>query len=168
NGYQAKSKKRVYEMLDCTFRAIREQGIRYSNPPASFENAGQRVRFCERIAQTKLATCLDLCLLFASVMEQLGLRPLVLLHQGHAYVGCWLIEESFPEPACHDLQTVRKRVDLEEILLFETTLACEGSRADFEAAVAAARKHLSLDDIFENAIDVYRSRAGGIRPLPLE
>lgn len=168
DGYQTKSKRRVYDMLDCAFRAIREAGIRYSNPPASFENSGQRVRFCEKIAETKLATCLDLCLLFAAVLEQAGLRPLILLHKGHAYAGCWLIEESFPEPTRDSLQDIRKRVELDEILLFEPTLVCEGNRADFEASVAAARRHLSLDDIFEYAIDIGRARAAGIRPLPLE
>lgn len=168
NGYQSKSKKRVYEILDCTYRAVREQGIRYSNPPASFEESGQRVRFCEQIMQTKLATCLDLCLLFCAILEQAGLRPLVLMQKGHAYVGCWLVEESLPEPTCDDLQSIRKRVELEEILLFETTLVCDGNRCDFESAVAAARQHLRQDENFQDAIDVFRSRNVGIRPLPLK
>src|SRR5690606_16337550 len=111
---------------------------------------------------------LDLCLLFAAVLEQAGLRPLILLHKGHAYAGCWLIEESFPEPTRDSLQDIRKRVELDEILLFEPTLVCEGNRADFEASVAAAWRHLSRDDIFEYAIDIGRARAAGIRPLPLE
>jgi very-short-patch-repair endonuclease len=168
NGYQDRSKKRVYEILGNIFRAVREQGIRYSNPPASFETTGQRIRFCEQIMRSKLATCLDLCLLFAALLEQAGLRPLILLHEGHAYTGCWLIPESLPEPTCDDLQSIRKRVELEEILLFETTLACDGQKNDFEASAVAARRHLGQDDIFQNAIDIHCSRATGIRPLPLK
>jgi len=167
DGYQKKSKKRVYQILDSIYDAVREQGIRYSNPPASFETTGQRVRFGEQIFRSKLATCLDLSLLFAAAIEQAGLRPIILMHSGHAYVGCWLIEESFPEPACDDLQSVRKRVELEEIVVFESTLCCEGSTADFNHSVSAARQHLSKDEIFQYAIGIWRSRASGIRPLPI-
>ncbi len=168
DGYQAKSKKRVFEILDCVYDAIREQGIRYSNPPASFEKTGQRIRFGEQIYRSKLATCMDLALLFSSVIEAIGLRPIIIMHEGHAYAGCWLVEESFPEPAVDDLQTIRKRVDLDEIVVFETTLCCEGNIADFTAAVSAAKLHLGKDAIFQYAIGLYRSRASGIRPLPLK
>lgn len=168
SGYQTKSKKRVYEMLACLFEAIREQQIHYSNPPASFEASGQRIRFPDRILRSKLATCLDLSLLFASALEQVGLRPLVLLHQGHAYAGCWLIEESFSDAANDDLQSIRKRVELGEIVLFETTQVCAGRAAGFETAVGAARPHVTCDDVFLYAIDLFRARASGIRPLPLK
>ena len=168
NGYQAKSKKRIYETVACVFEAIREQGIHYSNPPASFENSGQRIRFPEQILRSKLATCLDLSLLFASVLEQIGLRPLILLHQGHAYSGCWLIEESFSNSANDDLQSIRKRAELDEILLFETTQVCKDRAMAFEPAVAAARPHLLRDEIFLYAIDLWKARASGIRPLPLK
>jgi len=167
-GYQAKNKQRVFAMLDCIYDALREVGIHYSSPPASFERSGQRVRFGEQIIRSKLGTCLDLSLLFASVMEQAGLRPLVLMHEGHAYPGCWLVEESFPEPSWDTLQDIRKRVELEEIVVFESTLCCDGNGSDFMRATLAARPHLNQDAIFHYAIDVYRSRASGIRPLPIK
>jgi very-short-patch-repair endonuclease len=168
DGYQANSKKRVYAILDAVFDSIREQSIRYSNPPASFEKTGQRVRFGTQIMQSKLATCLDLTLLFASVIEQAGLNAIILMHKGHSYVGCWLIEDSFSDPATDDLQSIRKRKELEELVVFETTLVCDGKAADFTQAVSAAEAHISLDDIFEYAIDIHRCRSSRIRPLPLD
>ena len=168
DGYQANSKKRVYEIIDAVYDALREQSICYGNPAASFEMTGQRVRFGTRMLKSKLGTCLDLSLLFASILEQAGLHPLVLLHKGHAYVGCWLIEHSFSDSATDDLQSIRKRKDLEELLVFESTLVCEGKGADFKQAVAAAQPHLSLDDEFEVAIDIFRCRSSRIHPLPLE
>lgn len=167
DGYQAKSKKRVFEILDAIYDSVREQQIRYSNPPASFEQTGQRIRFGNQILKSKLGTCLDLCLLFASLAEQAGLNPLILMHKGHAYVGCWLIDESFNDPATDDLQSIRKRQELEELLVFETTLVCEGKGADFTRAVYAAKEHLSVDDIFQYAIDIHRARSSRIRPIPL-
>jgi very-short-patch-repair endonuclease len=168
DGYQAKSKKRVFEILNAIYDSVREQQICYSNPPASFEQTGQRIRFGNQILKSKLGTCLDLCLLFASLAEQAGLNPLILMHKGHAYVGCWLIDESFSDPATDDLQSIRKRQELEELLVFETTLVCDGKGADFTRAVIAAKEHLSVDDIFEYAIDIHRSRSSRIRPLPLQ
>ncbi len=168
DGYQAKSKKRVYEILEAIYDALREQAICYSNPPASFEQTGQRIRFGSQIMKSKLATCLDLSLLFAGLLEQAGLRPLILMHKGHTYVGCWLVEYSFSDPATDDLQGIRKRKELDDMLVFESTLVCDGQGADFKQAVAAAQPHLSLDDDFEYAIDVFRCRSSRIHPLPLE
>lgn len=168
DGYQQKSKARVYQILECIYGALQEQEIRYCNPPASFEKSGQRIRFGEQIRQLRLATCLDLTLLFAAAMEASGLRPIILMHEGHSYAGCWLVEESFAEPVCDDLQTIRKRVELEEIVVFETTRCCAGNSGNFSHAVAAAQPHLKKDAIFECAIGIYRSRCAGIRPLPLQ
>src|SRR5690606_35623849 len=110
-----------------------------SNPPASFERTGQRIRFCEQIMGARLATCLDLCLLFSALLEQSGLRPLILMHEGHAYMGCWLIEESLAEPTSDDLQSIRKRVELQEILLFETTLACNNNPGHADLPIGSPR-----------------------------
>ncbi len=168
DGYQANSKKRVYEILDALYESVREQHICYSHPPASFEQSGQRIRFANQILKSRLGTCLDLCLLFAGLIEQAGLHPIVLMHKGHAYAGCWLIADSFSDPATDDLQSIRKRQELDELLVFETTLVCEDTGADFARAVDAAKAHLSLDDIFDTAIDIHRARSSRIRPLPLE
>lgn len=168
DGYQSKSKKRVFEILTAIYQTIVDQNIAYSYPPASFERTGQRIRFAPQILESKLATCLDLSLLFASLIEQSGLHPLIFIHQGHAYVGCWLVEESLPLPTSDDLQALRKRHQLEEIIVWETTNACQSPSNTFEQAIAAAQPHLALDDIFEFALDIHQARRSQIRPLPLQ
>ncbi|KAF0093296.1 MAG: DNA helicase related protein [Puniceicoccaceae bacterium 5H] len=170
DGYQSHDRKRVYNIVASVYEAVCELGLTYSNPPASFETTGQRIRFVDRLLENKLATCLDTTLLFASLLEQAGLYPLLILHKGHAYAGCWLVDDSFPDQATDELQVLRKRVDLDEMVVFETTVVCGTAPASFEVAERQAQKHLVLDDIFQYAIDVHRSRAGqsGIRPLPLQ
>ena len=74
DGYQSHSKKRVYKILSAIFDAIKEKAIIYSNPPASFGNDGQRVRLPDIVLKEKLGTCLDLAILFCSLIEQSGLR----------------------------------------------------------------------------------------------
>ncbi|WP_294504668.1 DUF3320 domain-containing protein [uncultured Victivallis sp.] len=164
-GYQA-DKTRVYEICSAIFRALHARGIRYSNPPASFGVAGQRIRLADAVLHFRLGTCLDTAILFASVMEQCELHPVILLQKGHAYVGCHLVDRYFADLPMDDLQTIRKLVDLDEFLVIETTAVTKD--ATFSEAEAEARaSHLNIDGDFQCAIDISRARLSNIRPLPL-
>ena len=61
-------------------------------------------------------------MLFASVFEQAGLNPIVVLPHGHAFVGVWLQPEELSTIVIDDAETLRKRVQLKELLLIETTV----------------------------------------------
>jgi len=168
DGYKT-GRERVYEICAAIYRAVHSWGIRYSLPPATIGAPGQRIRFADNIWQYKLGTCLDTTLLFASVMEQCGLNPVVMIHTGHAYIGCHLVDRYFPDIPMDDLQAIRKLVDLDEFLVLETTSMFAKQDATFSAAEATARnKHLNIDKDFQCAIDIARARLGGIRPLPLK
>ena len=90
SGYQSRDPKRVYTMAAAIYTALQARGITYVNPPASFEAQGQRIRLPDRILEARLATCLDLAVLTAACLEQAGLNPLLVVVQGHAFVGVWL------------------------------------------------------------------------------
>ena len=168
DGYQSNDRKRVYELCAAIYRAVYSWGIHYSLPPSSIGTPGQRIRFADNIFQYKLGTCLDTTVLFASVMEQCGLHPVILLHSGHAYIGCHLVDRYFPDIPMDDLQAIRKLVDLDEFLVLETTSMFAGDNVTFSRAETTARtKHLNIDDDFQCAIDIFRARKSGIRPLPL-
>lgn len=167
NGYQDKSKKRVWEQVAAIYKALAERGIRYINAPASFERSGQKVRYPSDVLSQRFANCLDISLLFAACCEQAGLRPLVFIHAGHAYAGCWLEERSLPEPAGDDLQYVRKLAADELITVLEPTLLTEDDPGTLNHAELIARSHLQKDDIFCLALDVRASRSARIKPLPV-
>lgn len=167
SGYQSRDPRRVTFMAAAIFEAIRQQNIRYINPPASFETMGQKIRLPEQILENKLATCLDLSVLTASCLEQAGLHPLVVLVEGHAFCGVWLEEETFADAATDDLLRLRKRVDLEQITLFETTLVTWETAATFDPAVKEASKHLENPSGFRCVLDIKTCRKNRIRPLPL-
>lgn len=97
DGYQSQDPNRVLSQAAAIFTAIKEQGIAYVVPPASFERVGQRVRLCDMVLQQKLGTCLDLSLLYASCLEAVGLHPLLITTVGHIFTGVWLEEKMFPE-----------------------------------------------------------------------
>jgi very-short-patch-repair endonuclease len=170
NGYQDKSRKRAWDQIAAIYRAVAELGIRYINPPASFESTGQKVSFPAQIVAERFGTCLDLALLFAACCERSGLHPLVLMHEGHAYAGCWLEERTFPEPAAEGadaLQQIRKHETESLLTVFETTLVAGEAPGVLADAERAARTHLQTEKPFRLALDVRRARIARIVPLPI-
>ncbi|MDB6066700.1 MAG: hypothetical protein JWR26_2908 [Pedosphaera sp.] len=167
NGYQDKSRKRTWEQVAAIYKAIAELGIRYISPPASFENTGQKVRFPSEITSQRFGTCLDLVLLFAACCEQIGLHPLIIMHEGHAYGGCWLEARTQAEPAMDDLQHIRKLVVDDLITVFETTIVTSESPGSLTDSERLARPHLDTTLPFRLALDIRRSRIARIHPLPI-
>lgn len=165
-GYQAGDPRRVFHIAAATFGALQDLDITYINPPASFEDTGQKVRTPSRISEHRLGTCLDLAVYGAALLEQCGLNPIVVLVKGHAFAGVWLSDESFPDTIIDDAARLRTRVQLGEVLVFDLTEATRRPRVGFAHAVDAARRALDMDEAFHAAIDIHRARIERIRPLP--
>lgn len=167
SGYQSRDPQRVFLTAAAIYAALQLRNIRYINPPASFEETGQKIRLPDRILENRLATCLDLAVFTSSCLEQAGLHPLVIFTAGHAFVGLWLEDETFADVATDDLLRLRKRVELGQVTLFETTLLTNQPAVAFEQAVTEASKHLENELAFRCVVDIHRARKSRIRPLPL-
>ncbi len=167
SAYQSRNSRRVAMTGAAIYSALQQLNIRYINPPASFEETGQKIRLPDRIMESRLATCLDLSVFAASCLEQAGLNPLVIITNGHAFVGVWLEEETFADAANDDLLRLRKRVELGQISVFETTLLTSTQPVHFEQAVNVGLGHLQNEAAFRCMIDIRRARKSRIRPLPL-
>lgn len=85
DGYQSRSRERVWKLASGIYSAIASMGIEYAVPPASFEKNGQKIRLPGEIVSGGLATCLDTTMLFASCLEQAGLNPIIVLPEGIRY-----------------------------------------------------------------------------------
>jgi very-short-patch-repair endonuclease len=166
-GYGDKSRRRAWEQMAAIYRAVSELGIRYIVPPASFETTGQKVRLPTHIEEQRFGTCLDLALLFAACFEQAGLHPLLLMHDGHAYAGCWLEQWTMPESCSDDLQHIRKLVTDELVTVFETTLVASETPGTLEDAERSAKPHLLSEVRFRLALDIRSARVARIHPLPI-
>ncbi|MHB8782936.1 MAG: DUF3320 domain-containing protein [Desulfobacteria bacterium] len=167
SGYQSRDPQRIALTAGAVYASLQQRKIRYINPPASFEETGQKIRLPDRIQESRLATCLDLTVLTASCLEQAGLHPLVVITSGHAFVGVWMEDETFADVATDDLLRLRKRVELGQIMLFEPTLLTNEPAVSFEQAVKEALKHLENESAFRCVLDIRRARKSRIRPLPL-
>lgn len=168
DGYQSKSRDAVWKQVSALYSAIAAESLQYTEPPASFGSDGQKIRTPDRILEARVCTCLDLAMLFASCLEQAGLRPVVLLKESHAWVGVWLHSASFPDPLTDDVQAVRKRVASGEFLVFETTGVAQhhSRRPSLRIATEHGHAHLLEEDSFRYAVDIHRAREVQIKPLP--
>jgi very-short-patch-repair endonuclease len=168
SGYQSKSRDVVWKQISAIYSTISAESLQYAEPPASFGTDGQKIRTPDRILESRVATCLDLAMLFASCFEQAGLRPVVLMKEGHAWVGVWLHAVCFSDPLTDDVQAVRKRVDSGEFLVFETTGVAQhhSYRPSLRIAMEQGQAHLLQEDSFRYAVDIRRAREVQIKPLP--
>lgn len=168
DGYQSKSREAVWKQVSAIYSTITAENLEYSEPPASFGTDGQKIRTPDRIIEGRIATCLDLSMLFASCLEQAGLRPVILFKEGHACVGVWLHSACFSNPLTDDVQAVRKRVDSGEFIAFETTGIAQHHtrRMSLRIAMERGHEHLQENNSFRYAIDIHRAREVQIKPLP--
>lgn len=167
DGYQSQSPQRAYLLSAAIYSAIAGLGLHYTEPPASFESRGQKIRRPSTIAEERLATCLDTTLLFAAALEAAGLYPVLLLFQGHAAVGVWLAQRTFANAVETDQMEVRKALASRELVVLETTGVTHRPAMTMEAAQRALDLRMAEEQAqaFVAAIDVRRSRSGGITPL---
>jgi len=167
-GYQSNNHNNVLKQMAAIYGALQQENITYCAPPASFEKDGQKIRLCSAIREQKLGTCLDLSLLYASCLEAIGLNPMIIVVKGHAFVACWLENESFAECIQDDISVVTKRIapGVNEICVVESTAFVKGKNENFESAVLMAENHLKNADDFLYLVGIKRSRGSGIKPIP--
>ena len=155
------------ELASAIWSAVAGLRLSYALPPASFEQTGQKVRTPSQILDGRIATCLDTALLFAAALEQASLNPLVVLMEGHAFAGVWLQPVEFANLVTNEAAALRRRLDLDDLVVFETTLITHNPPATFSQAMAAARRQIAeeAEARFQVVIDVRRARMQKIRPL---
>ena len=168
-GYQSNDIERVLQIMSAIYSAIQNEEIVYSSLPPGYEEMGQRLRLLNTIQQEMFGNCIDISLLFAACLEAVDLNPILIITQGHAFVGCWLQDEKFSEVVNDDKTAITKRLSkgIREMAAVEATSLCKGINSKFTDAVSQGEARLVEKDDFLLAIDVKRARTIGIRPLPL-
>jgi hypothetical protein len=167
-GYQYRDPNKVMEELDAIYLAILKEGIHYSNPPASFEKTFQRIRLPRTVLSEKVATCIDFSILFASVIENVGLNPMIVMIGGHAFIGCFLEEENFAN-AVEDNQTLvinDASKGFNKIVLINAVDCAAGNNINFAQSCENGYQCLAHADPFCYALDIVKCRMNDIRPVP--
>ena len=160
SGYQQANSNDVISQARAIFNAVRNYGVSYVSSTVSFGQVGfaQRVRLPRESIESKSANCIDGAVLFASLFENIGLEPVIILIPGHAFVGVRLSQGS------------------NQVLFIETTIVGRNIwnslltlTTTFDAAVKEGNKKYS--EAINNSpssvriIDIKTARAKGVFPL---
>jgi very-short-patch-repair endonuclease/preprotein translocase subunit Sec61beta len=167
SGYQTRSPDRVRAMVGALYRTVQDLGLSYIGLPASFEEAGQKVRLPDMLLDAQMGNCLDLTVLMAACLEQMGLNPLLVVVSGHAFPAVWLVDDRFPECTVYDAARLRTLMALGDLLAFDSSTTLQVGRPALADAVAVAGRALQDDAAFLCAVDVKVARHDRFRPLAL-
>ena len=151
NGLGAGSRSPVEEQLDALWEVLGSRQMTYINRNYSIDTGSsasyQRVLTPSETLRLASGNCIDLTVLFASALEQLGYWPLILTTMNHAFLG-WLGENG----------------DVAGVI--ETTMV--GNTDSATAIQSAATAFGSLDRFKKaggRAIAVHDARDKGLMPL---
>lgn len=167
DGYQSNTRERPFLFGSAIWSTLFNERLIYLSPPNGWARRGQRIRPASDILEHKTAACLDTSVLFASCLENMGLNPVIALTKTHAFAGFWLIDECFPVLTNDDPIDLRKRMDMSDIVMFETTLVTNDSPVTFKQAIERAKTLLEEDQEseFVMLIDIKQARARRVKPI---
>ncbi|WP_421866976.1 DUF4011 domain-containing protein [Motiliproteus sp.] len=167
DGYQSNTRERPFLFGSALWSTLFNERLIYLSPPNGWAERGQRIRPAADILEHKTAACLDTSVLFASCLENMGLNPVIALTKTHAFAGFWLIDDCFPVLTNDDPIDLRKRMDMSDIVMFETTLATNDTPVTFKQAINRAKTLLEEDQEseFVMLIDIKQARARRVKPI---
>jgi len=132
------------------FAALRRSGISYVSSIYTFGNyAGEteRIRLPRETLELSNANCIDVSVAFASAVENLGMKPVIVIVPGHAFTG------------------VRLGPNSQDFLYLDLTVLPRGT---FAAAVTRAQAWLKKTPPNEVlTVDIGAARALGVYPMPV-
>jgi hypothetical protein len=132
------------------FAAMRRSGISYVSSIYTFGNypdETQRIRLPRETLELSNANCIDVSVAYASALENLGMKPIIVIVPGHAFTG------------------VRLGPNSSDFLYLDLTVLPRGT---FAAAVARAQAWLKRTPQNEVlTVDIGAARALGVYPMPI-
>ncbi|MEV4419504.1 DUF4011 domain-containing protein [Patulibacter sp. NPDC049589] len=166
-GYQ-KGPERAAQIAAAIYAALHRRGVRYIDPPASFEDSGQKVRTTAQVLDDRFGTCIDLAVSYAACLEQAGLYPVVWLVKGHAFAGFVRDGEGggLPQAVLTEPNQLVNLVESGVVVPLEAAYYSDEQDHGFAGAVAMAKARFSDPDALRGLIAVTSARHDGIRPLP--
>jgi hypothetical protein len=139
----------VRAQAEAVFHALRQSRISYVSSIYTFGNypgETQRIRLPRETLDLNNANCIDVSVLFASAMENLGMRPVVVIVPGHAFAG------------------VRLGPSTNDTLYVDLTVLPGGT---FSSAVKRAQGWLEKTPKEEIlSVDIGAARSLGVYPMP--
>src|SRR5437660_11696525 len=132
------------------FTAMRRSGISYVSSIYTFgnyPNETERIRLPRETLELSNANCIDVSVAYASAVENLGMKPVIVIVPGHAFTG------------------VRLGPNSSDFLYLDLTVLPRGT---FAAAISRAQAWLKKTPQNEVlTVDIGAARALGVYPMPV-
>ena len=145
----AEQEAETYIEAKAIFTALKRMGLSYVKSSLTLgghKSMSERVRMPSVSLRQSSANCIDAVVMYASLFENLGMAPSVIIVPGHAYVG------------------VRVANTSSKFLFIDAALT---GRASFEVAVASARSGMNRNaPASRTEVMVEEARSAGIYPMP--
>ena len=101
-----------------------------------------------------IGTCLDLSLLFAACLENIGLCPVVILTGNekytfsHAIIGCWIGSTPSSKAIIYDKVWIEREIENKNLIILEATGIALGANSkkeklNYSQAKESAQKHIN-------------------------
>jgi hypothetical protein len=145
----AEQEQETFLEAKAIYDAVKKMGLSYVKSSATLggnKSTSERVRMPRVTLNRNSGNCIDAAVLYASLFENLGMEPSVVLVPGHAYVG------------------VRVSQGSNQFLFIDAAMT---GRLSFPAAVTSANKGLAKQPASATTkILIEDARASGIFPMP--
>lgn len=155
----AYQEEKVVDIYDCVmdqaegiYNALLKRGLKYVMCPSecgrgTSDDRYQSVKLPREVLRTGCGICIDLTCLFASIIEAIGIFPILLFPKGHAMPGMILSSKCIPGVPYADFSGMRfvkvldvpsgsGKMDTLQVVFFESTLVCSGH--SFKTALESA------------------------------
>jgi len=146
------------EQVKALYEELKARGMSYVLVTNFGAGAAQHVRLPAESIKSTNALCIDGAVLFATLLEKLGLKPLIVLVPGHAFVG-WKAEAA-------DRQAPGTNYFLETTMV--GTASFDDAMAAANEQVMRAKKLGHFETGTARVLDVLALRQRGITPQPWE
>ena len=141
--------KDVRAQARAVFTALKQSHLSYVSSIYTFGNypgETQRIRLPHETLSLSNANCIDVSVVFASAMENLGMQPLIVIVPGHAFVGVKLAPES------------------QHVLYLDLTVLPEGTFLNSVRRAQGWFKNTPANEVL--TVDIGAARSLGVYPMP--
>lgn len=174
-GYQNGGKD-VIRQMEAVYMMMHNMGLRYVSDTFTFNRSAesyQHVRTPDKVLSDKSGNCLELCILYASFMEAMGLESIIAFPPGHAIVGVVLGTDVYDTKSNYDGPDEAPYVAMDiggkkAFVMFIETTMCPFCGDPVKAMTTAEREiedNIESVSLPKNHVFIKQMRLNGTDPM---
>lgn len=169
DGYEKKNIKKVYAVTRAVYDSIRALKITYNITKTDYLSKYVPLQTCEMLFDRMIGSSLDISLVFAACLENLGLNPLIAIYRNHVLIGCFLSDVTLANPISENYTefSMWSKASSKIMFFMEPTSMANGMSIDFDNSCRMAKEYFNKNsNSFTALVDIKSARIHGIQPLP--